>query len=102
MRRHIAVRRIRVLAVTPLLGAVLAGVMPPAPTVAAAGWAGPASRSASVSGGGILFGVAATSARSAWAVGLSGSAGKPATLIEHWGGGAWKRVPSPAIASGGL
>ena len=33
-----------------------------------------------------LFGVAATSATNAWAVG---------DLIEHWNGTAWKQVPSP-------
>jgi hypothetical protein len=102
MRTHVAPHRIQVLAVTPLLCAVLAGVASPAPAVAAAGWTGPAPRLASVTGGGILFGVAATSARDAWAVGLSGRARTPATLIERWNGAAWKRVPSPSSASGGL
>jgi len=99
MRRHIA-RRIRVLAVTPLLGTVLAGVAPSAPAVAA-GRAWPTARVASV-GGGMLFGVAAASARSAWAVGLAGRARKPTPLIARWRGGAWKRVSSPFAASGGL
>jgi hypothetical protein len=102
MRTYVAARRTRILAVTPLLGAVLAGVVPSAPTAAATRWAGPTSRLASASGEGMLFGVAATSARSAWAVGLTGRARQPATLIERWDGGAWKRVPSPASASGGL
>ena len=101
MRRHTAVRRLRVLAVTPLLSAVLAGVAAP-PAAAAAGWAGPASRLAFVRGGGMLFGVAATSARSAWAVGLAGRARRSVPLIERWNDGAWKRVPSPASPSGGL
>jgi len=76
-------------------------VVPPAPAVAAARWAGPTSRLASVSGEGILFGVAATSTRTAWAVGLTGRVGKPTTLIERWAGGAWRRVPSPNPVRGG-
>jgi hypothetical protein len=44
-----------------------------------------------------LWGVAATSARDAWAVGWYG---KP--LILHWNGSAWKQVPSPAVASDGI
>jgi hypothetical protein len=40
-----------------------------------------------------LFSVAAVSATSAWAVGVSGSR----TLILHWNGTAWKRVPSPDL-----
>ena len=39
--------------------------------------------------------VAATSARNAWAVG-----GGPRTVILHWNGAAWKRVPSPSLAGG--
>jgi len=68
-----------------------------------AGWAGPASRLASVSGGGILYDVAATSAHSAWAVGQTGSmfSAKPATMVERWRGGAWRRLPGPTGASGG-
>lgn len=43
----------------------------------------------------ILVGVAATSAKNAWAVGdyLPGTA--RLTLIEHWNGTAWRQVPSP-------
>ena len=37
--------------------------------------------------------VAATSVRNAWAVG-----GGPRTVILHWNGTAWKRVPSPSLA----
>ena len=43
--------------------------------------------------GSYLYGVAATSARNAWAVGAARS-GK--TLILHWNGTAWKRAPSPS------
>jgi hypothetical protein len=54
--------------------------------------------------GGYLNGVAVVSASDAWAVGWTG--GGPgdgtgpgdATLIEHWNGRAWTRVPSPAPA----
>jgi hypothetical protein len=44
-----------------------------------------------------LWGVAATSASNAWAVGWDG---KP--LILRWNGTAWKQVPSPAAASDGI
>jgi hypothetical protein len=47
---------------------------------------------------GYLSGVAATSARNAWAVGAAGT-GK--TLILHWNGKEWKRVPSPTPGVGG-
>jgi hypothetical protein len=99
MRRYRAARRIRVLAIPPLLGAVLAGA---APVAATAGWAGPASRLASVRGGGILYGVAEISGRSAWAVGQTGGSlsTRPRTLILRWNGGAWRRLPSPTRASG--
>ena len=50
-----------------------------------------------------LSGVAATSPRNAWAVGLNSPAAPASrpgpgakTLIEHWNGKAWKRVPSPS------
>ena len=53
-------------------------------------------------GGGALFSVAATSARSAWAVGYAGNpdGSYTKTLILHWNGAAWRRVPSPACAGG--
>src|SRR5215472_10459532 len=55
--------------------------------------------------GGALFGVAATSASSAWAVGCAGNCfqgfGGIKTLILHWNGTAWKRVPSPGLAKVG-
>ena len=46
---------------------------------------------------GWLFGVAATSATNAWAVGYI-AAGPP--LILHWNGTAWKRSPLPRHARG--
>jgi hypothetical protein len=43
-----------------------------------------------------LFGVAATSATSAWAVGFySSGTGVDRTLIVRWNGKSWKQVPSP-------
>jgi hypothetical protein len=48
-------------------------------------------------GGTNLNGVAAISARKAWAVGVSGSGiGPTKTLILRWNGTAWKRMPSPS------
>jgi hypothetical protein len=42
-----------------------------------------------------LYGVAATSASDAWAVGYTDITGNSQSLIVHWNGTAWKRVPSP-------
>jgi hypothetical protein len=54
-------------------------------------------------GGGSLYGVTVTSARSGWAVGESGSATgtRTKTLILHWNGATWSQVPSPTPAGGG-
>ncbi len=48
-----------------------------------------------------LFGVAATSARNAWAVGGTSitDAGSK-TLVLDWNGTAWKRMPSPGPPAG--
>jgi hypothetical protein len=45
----------------------------------------------------LLYGVRAVSARDAWAVGiyLTNRDGAVRTLIEHWNGRRWSRVPSP-------
>jgi hypothetical protein len=74
----------------PLLLAAATGVAPAASAAAQPAPAGPA---ASFTINGFLNGVAAVSARDAWAVGstLSGK-----TLILRWNGKAWKRVPSPS------
>jgi hypothetical protein len=46
-------------------------------------------------------GVAATSARNAWAVGWTGAPGRvQAALIEHWDGRKWQRMPAPAGTPG--
>jgi hypothetical protein len=53
---------------------------------------------------GALFAVAASSARNAWAVGCAGDCyqgfGTIKTLILHWNGKSWKRVPSPSPGLG--
>jgi hypothetical protein len=60
--------------------------------------------SPALKGGGALFGVAATSASNAWAVGCAGNCfqgfGGIKTLILHWDGTAWTRVPSPSPGTG--
>ena len=47
-------------------------------------------------GGSRLYGVAAASAMSAWAVGCASCGDRQRTLIVHWDGSHWKRVPSPS------
>ncbi len=54
---------------------------------------------------GNLFGVAAVSACDVWAVGDNGDGnGNPfnTTLIVHWNGRTWRRVPSPSPGPGGV
>jgi len=74
-------------------------VMPAGPAVAGTGvpavaGTGVPERGVSVANG-QLFGVAATSASNAWAVGQVVTNGK--TIILHWDGTAWKRVTSPTL-----
>jgi len=95
LRRHLRPRHI-----TPAKGAIAAGVavaVVAAVVVAHTRSAGSAAASFTVSGG--LWGVAATSADSAWAVGcttITATAGKCAkTLIVRWNGTTWTQVPSP-------
>lgn len=45
--------------------------------------------------GNVLSGVAATSSRDAWAVGVVRPGSASRTLIVHWNGRSWQRVPSP-------
>jgi hypothetical protein len=50
----------------------------------------------------LLYGVAATTASNAWAAGWTETAaGHVTTLIEHWNGTTWTRVPSPNPGSEG-
>jgi hypothetical protein len=94
---QLATRSVAVLGVPLLMAGVMAaGITPVAAAVARTRSAGPA---ASITVSGSLAGVAAISARRAWAVGSTGS-GK--TLILRWNGMAWKRVPSPSPVHGQL
>ncbi len=61
------------------------------PAAAAGTGAGQAGLVTALTFPGTLSGVVATSARNAWAVGLSGRN----ALIERWNGMTWKPVPSP-------
>ena len=88
---QLATRSIRTLTV-PLLLAGVAGITPATAAATQTRSPGPA---ASFTINGALSGVAATSAGNAWAVGSDGN-GK--TLIVHWNGTAWTRVPSPSLS----
>jgi hypothetical protein len=94
--RELATRSVRLLAVLFLVAGVASGVAPLAAAAARTGAPGPA---ASFSTSGELSGVAAISATNAWAVGSTGT-GK--TLIVHWNGKTWTRVPSPGGAFHGV
>jgi hypothetical protein len=77
--------------------ATLAGtsVLAAGPAAAGTGTPGPAASLPS----GQLFGVAATSASNAWAVGQVSTTGK--TILLHWNGTACKQVTSPTPKGGG-
>jgi hypothetical protein len=79
------------LAVASTAGAV---VLPAGPAVAGTGVP---ERGVAIPNG-QLFGVAATSASNAWAVGQNYVNGT--TIILHWTGAAWTRVSSPTLAGG--
>jgi hypothetical protein len=49
--------------------------------------------------GGVLEGVAATSATNAWAVGNYTRHRRGQPLIVHWDGTTWKQVPSPIVST---
>jgi hypothetical protein len=86
-----------VLTAGPLAAAVTAGGIGLATTSATAGIRTPERATSLPSGQ--LFGVTATSARNAWAVGQDTDNGN--TIILRWNGTAWKRVPSPTPKGGG-
>lgn len=50
-----------------------------------------------VGSAGSLYGVAAVSNSSAWAVGYAGKSYAPKILMLHWNGAAWSRVTSPSV-----
>jgi hypothetical protein len=83
--RRLAPRSVRFLTVL-LLAGVIGGV---APVTAGAARARPPGVAASVTVRGQLFGVAAASAKSAWAVGDTVTSTGTKTLILHWNGTAW-------------
>ena len=49
-----------------------------------------------------LSGVAASSARSAWAVGSYATSSRDGSLILRWNGKSWKKAPSPAGSLAGV
>src|SRR5215472_1776563 len=91
----------RVLGSFRITGAVVLAVlvtgMSAAPGAAAAGVSH--TRVAAVSGS--LAGIAATSARNAWAVGHAGSTAHPRTLILRWQGRAWHKVSGTGLGASG-
>jgi hypothetical protein len=50
--------------------------------------------------GNLLFGLTATSASNAWAVGYDTSGSDATTLVLHWNGKSWSRTHSPNRATG--
>ena len=85
----------------PLLIAGTAVAAAPVTASAAMTRTMPGRPAASTAISGQLSGVAATSARNAWAVGSTRSA-HPGTLIMHWNGTRWRRVSSPGPAGSTL
>jgi hypothetical protein len=103
MRRTVVVTGAAVALLGPAVGpasAVLPGLAPGTAS-AAAGWTAiqpPSPGSARND----LYGVAATSATNAWAVGdYFNNANRSQTLIVHWNGTAWKQQSSPSPGSAG-
>ncbi|MGO9077535.1 MAG: hypothetical protein ACLQDY_00605 [Streptosporangiaceae bacterium] len=93
---QLATRSVNVIAAALLL-AVAAGAAAPvtAAAVARPAPSGPAASFTAIRGQ--LYGVAASSARHAWAVGSVGTT-HPRILIVHWNGKTWKRMPGPGPA----
>jgi hypothetical protein len=94
-------------AATSATSAWAVGAIGPGPGIPAAatpliehwdGTAWSAQSAAGPAGGGTLTAVAASSPDDAWAVGWTGEVSEgtgQTTLIEHWDGSGWTRVPSP-------
>jgi len=78
--------------------AMLVAGMSAAPEVAAVAGV---SRGPVATVSGSLAGIAATSARNAWAVGFAGTTAHPRTLILRWQGRAWQKVSSPGLGASG-
>lgn len=65
----------------------------------------PAVGSGNVNAVNTLYGLKANSPTDVWAVGTAGvidSVGSYSTLIEHWNGTAWSKVPSPTVGTDAL
>lgn len=77
---------------TTLAGAAAARIGPRSP-------AAPRSLAAPLAASGTLAGVAALFRRQGLGVGSTGNPNNPKTLIEHWNGITWRRVPSPHFAA---
>jgi len=86
-----------VIVAAPLLVTATAALVPAA---GASAVTAPAAPVRSFQPRGVLNDVAAISARSAWAVGRTGVC-RPATLIAHWNGRAWKLMRAPVSARAG-
>jgi hypothetical protein len=80
-----------------LLSGAGAGFAPAASAAPAAAVAAPARVPATLIPKADFGGVAAVTAKQAWAVGSTGS--RP--LIERWNGATWQPAPSPSPAAGG-
>lgn len=87
----VAARSVAILGLPLLLTGAASGIF----VAVAASGPRPAPPAASLPVSGRLYGVAAASARDAWAVGCTRcSAARPQTLIAHWNGRSWTRLPS--------
>ena len=79
-----------------VLAAFVAVAIPAWPGAEGEAFAGSPSRAATAVTG-QLTGVAATSARAAWAVGATATGAAGQTLILRWNGASWTQVPSPSV-----
>lgn len=86
----------RVLAVVVVSGGVLAGIWLAWLATGGGGPVRPVGRALPPPRGGALMAVTAFSERDAWAVGFAlGGTLQRSTLVEHWDGRTWQRLPSP-------
>jgi hypothetical protein len=103
--QHEAVRAFKVIGLVLVLAAAGAGVFRPSAATAGARVVSARDRAGVKTASSLLyatlFGVAITSARNVWAVGQYQSGTVLRTLIVHWDGEAWRRVPSPNPARAG-
>ena len=99
MRAELGSHRVRVVVGALLLAGTVAATSAAASAAATEDGTRLASQAPIISGA--LSGVAALSAKNAWAVGYrEPSANTDVTLILHWNGTTWRQVPSPSPAGG--